>query len=198
MYTITHNRERKIILEEIHKNIGKNIHRIRKERNLSLDKVAEITGVSKAMLGQIERGESNPTVTTLWKIANGFHVSFSSLIEEEVPPVSVINVASINPLEEEEGEYRVYPLFPFDSSKRFEIFSIHLEPGCTHESEAHHKGVEEYVIVSQGELDIILNQISYNVEQGNAIHFVADQPHIYRNPTSFPAHYTILIYYPGI
>jgi transcriptional regulator with XRE-family HTH domain len=183
-------------MEKIHKNIGKNIHRIRKERNLSLDKVADITGVSKAMLGQIERGESNPTVTTLWKIANGFHVSFSSLIEDEVHPVSVVDIASISPLLEEEGEYRVYPLFPFDSSKKFEIFSIHLEPGCTHESEAHYKGVEEYIIVSQGELKIIVNDTSYNIEQGNAIHFIADHPHMYHNPTSSPAQYTILIHYP--
>jgi transcriptional regulator with XRE-family HTH domain len=183
-------------MEGIHKNIGKSIHRIRKERNLSLDKVADITGVSKAMLGQIERGESNPTVTTLWKIANGFHVSFSSLIEDDVAPVSIVDIASINPLQEEEGEYRVYPLFPFDSKRQFEIFSIQLEPGCIHRSDAHNKGVEEYVIVSQGVLEIIVDQESYVIDQGNAIHFPADKPHTYHNRTTFPTQYYILIHYP--
>jgi transcriptional regulator with XRE-family HTH domain len=184
-------------MEEIHKSIGKNIHRIRKERNLSLDKVAEITGVSKAMLGQIERGVSNPTVTTLWKIANGFHVSFSSLMEGEKSTVSVIDVAKISPLKEEKGKYLVYPLFPFESNKQFEIFSIHLEPGCRHESEAHYKGVEEYVIVSQGTLEVTIDQKSYVVDQGNAIHFVADRPHIYSNLASSPTQYNILIHYPN-
>ena len=50
---------------------AKNLKRIREDRKLSLDKVADLTGVSKSMLGQIERGDSNPTITTVWKIANG-------------------------------------------------------------------------------------------------------------------------------
>ncbi|SIE94010.1 transcriptional regulator [Mycobacteroides abscessus subsp. abscessus] len=58
-------------MDNIHKNIGENLRNIRRSRGLSLDMAAEATGVSKAMLGQIERGESNPTVTTLWKIASG-------------------------------------------------------------------------------------------------------------------------------
>ena len=44
--------------------IANNLKRIRDERKLSLDKVADLTGVSKSMLGQIERGESNPTIST--------------------------------------------------------------------------------------------------------------------------------------
>ncbi len=58
--------------------IGNKLKNIRNSRNLSLDDVAELTGVSKAMLGQIERGKSNPTVSTLWKISTGLRVSFSS------------------------------------------------------------------------------------------------------------------------
>lgn len=51
--------------------ISENLRQIRKEKKLSLDSMAEQTGVSKSMLGQIERGESSPTVATLWKIATG-------------------------------------------------------------------------------------------------------------------------------
>ena len=51
--------------------ISMNLKHIREERKLSLDKVAKMTGVSKSMLGQIERGDSNPTIATVWKIANG-------------------------------------------------------------------------------------------------------------------------------
>lgn len=47
--------------------ISENLRQIRKEKKLSLDSMAEQTGVSKSMLGQIERGESSPTVATLWK-----------------------------------------------------------------------------------------------------------------------------------
>ena len=52
-------------------NIGKHLKNIRQNRELSLDEAAEMTGVSKPMLGQVERGQSSPTITTLWKIATG-------------------------------------------------------------------------------------------------------------------------------
>ena len=51
-------------------NIGKKLKIARQSRNMTLDELAEVTGVSKPMLGQIERGQSSPTVTTLWKIAD--------------------------------------------------------------------------------------------------------------------------------
>lgn len=59
-------------------NIGKHLKNIRQNRELSLDEAAEMTGVSKPMLGQIERGQSSPTITTLWKIATGLKVPLSS------------------------------------------------------------------------------------------------------------------------
>lgn len=63
--------------------IGSKLKEIRNKRELSLDEAAKLTGVSKAMLGQIERGQSNPTVSTLWKISTGLKVSFSFFIDEE-------------------------------------------------------------------------------------------------------------------
>ena len=71
--------------------ISANLKRIRKEKKLSLDSVAEMTGVSKSMLGQIERGESSPTVATLWKIATGLHISFTSLLETEEEDIQMIS-----------------------------------------------------------------------------------------------------------
>ena len=87
-------------------NIGKNLNNVRKRRRLSLDKVAELTGVSKAMLGQIERGESTPTVNVLWKIATGLKVSFSSLLanREEDKETLLIHHSEVTPIVEENGQ----------------------------------------------------------------------------------------------
>jgi transcriptional regulator with XRE-family HTH domain len=60
--------------------VAQNLRRMREDKKLSLDRLAELTGVSKSMLGQIERGESSPTISTIWKIANGLKVSFTSLL----------------------------------------------------------------------------------------------------------------------
>ena len=67
-------------MNQLDKNIAVNLKRIRKSRNMSLDMLAEKTGVSKSMLGQIERGESNPTVATIAKIVDGIRVTFEELI----------------------------------------------------------------------------------------------------------------------
>ncbi len=73
----------------ISRSIAQHLQTVRKARGLSLDKTAKLTGVSKAMLGQIERGESSPTIATLWKIATGLACSFSSFLSgDETAPSS--------------------------------------------------------------------------------------------------------------
>lgn len=193
--TVSLKEEKIIHPNNINISISKNVSRIRKERKLSLDQTAELTGVSKAMLGQIERGETNPTVTTLWKIANGLHVSFSSLIKEEAPLVTV--VSKKNAVTVDDGNYRVHSLFPFDPKKQFEIYSIELEPGCSHESEAHHDGVEEYVLVSEGVLELSIDQEQYMIEPEMSIMFQANRLHIYRNVGTTTVKFFNIIHYPS-
>lgn len=72
-------------MDNLNVKISKALKLLRQERGWSLDATSLKTGVSKAMLGQIERGESSPTIATLWKIASGFETSFSSFIEEPNP-----------------------------------------------------------------------------------------------------------------
>lgn len=168
-------------MDQITKNIGENLKRIRQERGISLEKTAELTGVSKAMLGQIERGDSNPTVTTLWKIANGLRMSFSSLIHQEQPSVTLIKKEEVEPLKGDGGRYNVYPFIPFDPEKQFEVYFMTLEPGAAHESEPHHTGVEEYIFVNDGTLDVEVNGNLYTVQTDDAIRFDGDRHHTYRN-----------------
>ncbi len=66
-------------MENLHHYLGEALKQLRQANGWSLTLTAEKTGVSKAMLGQIERGESSPTIATLWKIATGFNVPFSFL-----------------------------------------------------------------------------------------------------------------------
>ena len=67
---------------EIQKIIASNIKALRSSKGLTLDEAAKITGVSRSMLAQIEKGDVNPTISVLWKIANGYKVSFTALMEQ--------------------------------------------------------------------------------------------------------------------
>jgi len=160
--------------------IGSKLKDIRNKRNLSLDEVAKLTGVSKAMLGQIERGKSNPTVSTLWKIATGLKVSFSLFIDEN---------------QEDSNRMLLYPIFPFDANKGFEIFAIELEPGCNHISTPHNDGVEEYIIVTEGEIELNINDKKYVLQKGNSIRFMANKTHTYKNTSENKAVFQNLIFY---
>lgn len=180
----------------IHQQVGKNLLSIRKARSLSLEQVSELTGVSKAMLGQIERGDSNPTISILWKIVNGLRISFTSLIEEKTQPVTITRVAEIAPFIEAEGAFRSFPLIPYDPLRRFEAYIVEMEPGCAHMSEAHNEGVEEYIYVIRGELHVAIQQGEYAVPTDSALRFYGDVPHTYYNRTQEQTNFYTLIYYP--
>lgn len=175
--------------------IGNKLKDIRNKRNLSLDEVTKLTGVSKAMLGQIERGRSNPTVSTLWKIATGLKVSFSFFIDEDQDDLKVVNQDEINPIIEDDDKMRLFPIFPFDANKGFEIFTIELEPECNHMSTPHNNGVEEYIIVTEGEIELSVNDKKFILKKGNSIKFVANKPHVYRNKKNNKAIFQNIILY---
>ncbi|MDF2721363.1 MAG: family transcriptional regulator [Paenibacillus sp.] len=183
-------------MEHIPIKVGKNLKAIRKSRDLSLDKLAELTGVSKAMLAQVERGDSNPTVSLLWKIANGLRISVTALIAEETKDVTVVRFADVEPITEQEGGYRSYPVFPFDAKNHFEVYAVAVEPGCEHPSEPHHDGVEEFITVTQGSLELHIGDEVYTAEQGDAIRFSADQGHLYVNRGEATLWLQVIIRYP--
>ncbi len=183
-------------MEQIHVRLGQNLKSIRKQRNLSLDQTAELTGVSKGMLAQIERGESSPSISTIWKISSGLRLTFSSLINEPKTNVSVIRRNDIEPLISEDGKFRSYPVIPFDPQHHFEIYSVEMEPDSVHWSDAHHAGVEEFLIMTEGELEVQVEDECFMLHQGDTLRFAADHSHRYRNPTDRMIRYQSLIYYP--
>ncbi|MCK6255931.1 XRE family transcriptional regulator [Fictibacillus sp. KIGAM418] len=176
--------------------IGRRLKAMRGQRNWSLEKTANATGVSKPMLSQIERGESNPTVSTLWKIANGLGVSFSSFLEEDQPAIKKVNTADVEPIADKDGTFLVRPLFPMEPGKSFEIYSVELLPGCHYTSESHGDGVEEYILVEKGCLSLTVHQNYFNLSAGENIRFAADYVHVYENQENDPVRITMMIYYP--
>lgn len=175
--------------------ISENLRQIRKEKKLSLDSMAEQTGVSKSMLGQIERGESSPTVATLWKIATGLHISFTALLEGRQTETQLIRRDEVSPLLSDEGRFRLFPFFPYDAERRFEMLSIELEPGTRSESVPHEDGTEEFVLVFEGALRLTVDGVEYVVEAGEGIRYLANKPHIYECHGTQKTKICMVIYY---
>lgn len=178
--------------------LASTLRTLRQERGWSLDRTAQETGVSKAMLGQIERGESSPTIATLWKIASGFHTSLSSFLYPAPPATTegvVYRSASALRGQPSSDNMLVAPLFPYESRFGFELFELTLLPGYERHSDAHEPGVIEHVIVLGGAMEVLIDGQWVPLTQGDAVRFSADRPHGYRNLHAEPAVFHNLIHY---
>jgi len=169
-----------IILDRLNILVSENIKRIRQEKNLSLGDLAKLSDVSKSMLAQIERGEGNPTLSTLWKIANGMQVSFNTLIAQPKLPYKVTKLAEIEPILDMNGELKNYSLFS-DIENNFSVYQIEVGKKISWISEAHLHGTAEFVIVIQGTLEIKLEEKTFILKKGENLWFKADVPHSYCN-----------------
>ncbi|MGC5326101.1 helix-turn-helix domain-containing protein [Brevibacillus sp. SYSU BS000544] len=182
-------------MEAIHITLGHNLEKIRKKRGLSLDKVAELTGVSKGMLHQIERGESQPTVTTVWKIATGLNLSFSTLIKQDETAVQVVTRPKTPHITEDNGRCRVYLLFGFDPQTRCEMFTIELSPKGNYQSQPHNEGVQEFITVVSGTFTLQLRDEEYHLSAGDAIRFTGNVTHRYINQTEEDVVIQVVMHY---
>lgn len=182
-------------MEEISLRIGEQLKEIRKTRKLSLDALSEITGVSKPMLGQIERGQSSPTINTLWKISTGLKIPLSFLCRKEEARYILASVNEKDKITEEDGKMRVYPLFAFDPLRNAEAFYIEFDPKTKHRSLAHDTGVEEYILMVYGTLKVVIGEKEIVLKEKQSLRFDADIAHVYHNISDQPCAVYNMIFY---
>jgi XRE family transcriptional regulator, regulator of sulfur utilization len=183
-------------LDKLNSVIAENLKGFREDRKLSLDNLAKLSGVSKSMLGQIERKEVNPTVSTVWKIANGLKISFTQLMSRPEVDIELIEKSEIQPLIEDGGKFRNFPIFPFDSTRRFEMYMLEIDAGGNLSAEAHPQGTQEFITVFSGEVTININHEDFIITSGNSLRFKADCSHAYKNSGQGTCTLSMVIYYP--
>lgn len=184
-------------MQALNQHLAKTVKQLRKDKGWSLDRTAQETGVSKAMLGQIERMESSPTVATLWKIAGGFNCSLSTFLESSSQDADSPVIRTTDELRRQPAtdEMLVATLFPYETRFGFEVFELTLETGYERISEPHEPGVTEHIIVQSGELELLLEGKWLQLPKGASVRFAADQIHGYRNVTQEPAIFLDIIHY---
>ena len=163
--------------------VGTNLRRIRTRRGLSLERLAHLSGVSRAMLGQIETGKSVPTIKILWKVASALAMPFAALTAAQGPaPVVVMRRDEAKILSSSEGRFTSRALFPFDAERRIEFYELRLAPRHVEHAEPHVAGTRENMVVVQGTVEIVSGREPPVVlSEGDAVLFEADVPHRYKN-----------------
>lgn len=165
--------------------VGESLRRLRNERGLSLEKLAQLAGVSRAMLGQIELGQSTPTIRTLFKISRALNVPFSALLsDKESPGTLVLRAAQTRRLTNEKGTFVSRALFPLGGPRRVEFYELKLAAGAEEQAVPHTPGTTEMIAVNRGQLEIGIRGEFHKLNEGDVISFEADAPHVYRNLTN--------------
>jgi len=162
--------------------VGANLRRLRTRRGLSLERLAQLSGVSRAMLGQIELGQSAPTINVLWKIARALEVTFSALISARSQSGAlVLRAAESKILTSKDRTFSSRALFPFNEPRRVEFYELRLAPESSEAADAHPPGTVENLVVTAGAMELEVGGDVHRLATGDAILFEADTPHAYRN-----------------
>jgi transcriptional regulator with XRE-family HTH domain len=168
--------------------VGANLRRIRLRRGLSLDRLAQASGVSRAMLSQVELGRSTPTINVVWRIARALALPFSTLIAaSEARSASILRASDAKVLRSGDGRFSSRALFPFAGPRRVELYELRLAPGAVERAEPHAPGTSENLVVASGAMELEVEGAPASLGSGDAILFHADVPHVYANPGSVEA-----------
>jgi transcriptional regulator with XRE-family HTH domain len=176
--------------EKINTTVATQLKKARAEKGWSLDVASQYCGVSKAMLGQIERGESSPTIARLWKIATGFSLPLSDFLgQKDNQELAVKGLA--------EGQAISFKtIFEYDKNTGIEVFDLTFASGHEQYSEAHQVGVIEHIVVINGSMEYLSGGQWQPLSVGDKAKFKADQEHAYRNVGDGPLQFFNIIYYP--
>lgn len=162
--------------------VAENVHRLRADKDLSLEKLAGLSGVSKAMLSQIEQARSAPSINVLWKIARALDVPFAALIgKREEAQSHLLRKTEMKTLSSHDGSFVSKALFPLDSPRRVEFYQLSLRPQCIEKAVPHPPGTTENIVVAQGMLEIEVDGKYHILHEGDSIYFEADVQHVYKN-----------------
>lgn len=182
---------------ELGKIIARNLYELRVERNLSLGDLARESGISKTMLSDIEKGNSNPTINTIWKIANGLKVPYTKLIDNIERETIVLRKSESIMQTDETENYRVFCYYRTTPIRNFELFYVELDANSSNASIGHSEKAQEYIYVISGELVLQLETGEYTLYEGDSFAFDSSLNHTYINKTNSLLTFMVINFYPN-
>lgn len=166
---------------EITMRLASRLKEERAAKGLSLDALAKLSGVSRSMLSQIERGESSPTVASLWNLTRALNVDFSALLDQESEPVNpireIVHADQTPVIRDRSSGCEIRILSAPDEVGGTEVYDIRFDPGAALESAAHKKGCIEHLTVLEGHLEVTSDGAVATVHTGDTVRYCADVEH---------------------
>jgi len=174
--------------------LGRAVLRLRKSYGLSLADLSQHSGVAKSIISQIERNETNPTLTTIWRLAHALDVSIPTMLQgaEEVPFIEHLHRGTTPIFVSDDGLCRLAVIGWLKTVDWLQWYDFHADPGGVLESTAHLRGSVECLSALEGELEVEVGGMSETVSAGATLRYRCDMPHRIRNVSGKPAHATMV------
>ena len=176
--------------------IGGEIQRARKARDLTLEQLALRAGVSKSVLSQIERDQTNPTLATLWRIAEALGIPAESFFAgpgAEGAAIERVKPHAVPRLTSEDGLVRLDILGPLDTADWLQWYEVTAEPGGVLDSSSHGEGSREHLTVIAGELLVETRNDRVRLGEGETGRYAAHVRHVVRNEGAAPARAVMVV-----
>jgi XRE family transcriptional regulator, regulator of sulfur utilization len=179
--------------------VGEALAALRGKRQLTLDELSRRAGVSKSMLSQIERGQANPTVAVVWRLAQALGVELSELLEGARPAevgIETVAAHATPTLTSPDGLARLRILGPIDLAGQFEWYELIVQPGGVLASGAHEPGSREHLSVLSGQMQVQAGALVQSAAQGETLRYAVDQAHSLRNTGTEQAVALLVVIHP--
>jgi transcriptional regulator with XRE-family HTH domain len=163
--------------------IGSNLRTLRTRQGHSLERLAKLAGVSRAMLSQIETGRSVPTILLLLKVANALAVPLATLVSTPAARrTTVLTRAGSKLVSVSDGRFTLRALFAAEASPRVEFYEVRIAPRHTEQLDPLAGGTKENLLVVKGRIELVVGQDQpLLLQEGDAAQLHADVPRSLRN-----------------
>ncbi len=159
--------------------IARALKRERAKAGLSLSALAEQAGLAKSTLSQLEAGQGNPSIETLWAIATALDVPFGFLFDTAPPDMTLVRAGEGTPINSEGTDLRAVLLSNGPPGSRRDLYRFDLVAGAARDAVAHPQGTIEHVIVSSGRARVGPKDAPEELGPGDYFRFPGDVAHIY-------------------
>ncbi|MBM4002376.1 MAG: helix-turn-helix domain-containing protein [Planctomycetes bacterium] len=165
--------------DALSRHLGQRVRQLRTERGWSLEVLAGASGVSRSMLSQIERDQTNPTLAVTVRIAQAFGMAVGELLEMPgaSAPITVIRADDRTYHYRSDKLCRIRTLSPLNLEKDVEFYELALQPGGELRSAAHFQGTREFLTVQKGQVRVESDTDSELLNPGDSATYRADVPH---------------------
>jgi transcriptional regulator with XRE-family HTH domain len=174
--------------------LGRTVARLRKAHNMSLSDLSDQSGVAKSIISQIERNETNPTLATIWRLAQALDVAIDRVLQasEDEPFIEKSTRGDTPILVSEDGKCRLAIIGWIKTVEWLQWYNFAAEAGGVLASEPHQHGSVECLSVLEGELEVEVAGVREAAKAGDTLRYRCDRPHVIRNVSGKPARATMV------